>query len=138
MEQLQNGHFLLVEGLMVGAWDRYSSVVATYFVGTQQDHYVLKSGYLIAQANKKAEVEKLKTLTEILMFHQGNKFALSSLVSMMLVVEKEPMDWATWFSLKLQNELVAIQHKARKLTSTLVELALTIIGYYYWELFVRE
>jgi hypothetical protein len=48
------------------------------------------------------------------------------------------MDWATWFSLKLQSELVAIQRKAKKLTSTLVELALTIIGYYCWELFARE
>jgi len=138
MDQLQNGHFLLMKGLMVGAWDRYNSVVATYFVSMQQDHYVLKLGYLIAQANKKAEVKRLKALIEILMFHQGNKFALGSLVSMMLAVEKEPMDWATWFSLKLQSELVAIQRKAKKLTSTLVELALTIIGYYYWELFARE
>ncbi len=45
------------------------------------------------------------------MFHQGNKFALGSLVSMMLVVEKELMDQAACFSLKLQNELVAVQRK---------------------------
>jgi hypothetical protein len=64
------------------------------------------------------------------MFHQGNKFALGSLVSVMLVVEKELMDWATWFSLKLQNELVAIQRNIGKLINTLVGPTLTIIGYY--------
>jgi hypothetical protein len=48
MDQLQNGHVLLVEELMAGAWDGYNSVVATYFVSTQQDHYILKSRYLIA------------------------------------------------------------------------------------------
>jgi hypothetical protein len=63
------------------------------------------------------------------MFHQGNKFALGSLVSMMLVIEKEPMDWVAWFSLKLQNELVAVQRNVGKLINTLVEPTLTIIGY---------
>ncbi len=68
------------EGLMAGAWEGYNGVITTYFVGTQQDHYVFKLGYLIAQANKKAKVERLKTLMEILTFCQGNKFALGSLI----------------------------------------------------------
>jgi hypothetical protein len=38
---------------------------------------------------------------EILTFHQGNMFALSSLISMMLVVEKELVNWVAWFFDKL-------------------------------------
>jgi hypothetical protein len=45
---------------------------------------------------------------EIMFFRQGNKFAPSALISIMLVVEKEKMKWATWFSQKLQNEIIAI------------------------------
>jgi hypothetical protein len=56
----------------------------------------------------------------------------------MLVAEKELVNWATWFSYKLQNELVVVQCKVGKSISTLVKLALTIIGYYYQELFARE
>ncbi len=92
MDQLQNGHVLLVEELMARAWDRYNSVVATYFVSMQQDHYIPKSRYLIDWADRTPEVERLEAMTKILIFHQGNKFALGSLVSMMLVVEMEPMD----------------------------------------------
>ncbi len=44
---------------------------------------------MIAQVDKKAIVGRLEALTEILTFHQGNRFALGSLVSMTLVVEKE-------------------------------------------------
>jgi hypothetical protein len=35
------------EGLMVGAWEGYNGVATTYFTRTHQDHYVLKSGYVI-------------------------------------------------------------------------------------------
>jgi hypothetical protein len=56
MDQLQNGHVLLVEELMAGAWDEYNNVVATYFVSTQQDHYILKSRYLPEQTGR----QKLK------------------------------------------------------------------------------
>jgi hypothetical protein len=83
---------------MAGAWEGYNGVATTYFADTQQDHYVFKLGYLIAQANEKEKVERLETLMKILTFFQGNKFALSSLISMMLLVNKEPMNWATWFS----------------------------------------
>jgi hypothetical protein len=44
---------------MARALEGYNGVVATYFVGFQQDHYILKLGYLIAQANGKAKVKKL-------------------------------------------------------------------------------
>jgi hypothetical protein len=43
---------------------------------------------VIAQADKKAKVKKLEALTEILTFCQGNRFAPSSLVFVMLVIEK--------------------------------------------------
>ncbi len=86
------------EGLMVGAWEGYNGVVATYFTITQQDHYVFKSGYVIAQINKKAKVKILEALMEILTFCQGNRFVPSSLVFVMLVAEKELVNWATWFS----------------------------------------
>jgi hypothetical protein len=46
------------------------------------------------------------------------------------------VNWATWFSQKLQNETIAIQHKARKFGNTEVRPALTIIGHHFlkWEL----
>jgi hypothetical protein len=47
------------EGLMARALERYNGVVATYFVNTQQDHYIIKSGYLIAQANGNTRVRRL-------------------------------------------------------------------------------
>jgi len=56
----------------------------------------------------------------------------------MLVAKKEPINWVAWFSQKLQNELVGLQRKAGKSTNTLVRPALTIIGYYYQELFAKE
>ncbi len=70
---------------------RYNGVVAIYFTKTQQDHYVLKSRYVIAQANGKVRVRRLETLTKILTFHQGNRFALGFLIFVMLIVEKEPI-----------------------------------------------
>ncbi len=65
-------------------------------------------------------------------------FAPSSSIFVMLVTKKEPINWVALFYQKLQNELVVIQHKVGKSTNTLVGLALTTIGYYYHELFVRE
>jgi len=69
---------------------------------------------VIAQANEKAKVRRLETLIEILMFRQVNVFALGSLVFVMLVAEKEPVNWVAWFSQKLQNELVVVQRKIYK------------------------
>jgi hypothetical protein len=69
-------------------------------------------------------------------FKQGNKFVLSVLISMMLVVEKKEVNWVIWFSQKLQNEIIAIWHRAKKIRNTLTILALTIIGHYFlkqWE-----
>jgi hypothetical protein len=63
---------------------------------------------MIAKADGKRKVAKLETLTENMSFRQGNKFALSVLISMMLVVEKEEVNWAIWFSQKLQNEIIVI------------------------------
>jgi hypothetical protein len=48
---------------MARTCDEYNSVVATYFVGTQQYHYVFKLGYLIAQVDKKPKIKRLKSLT---------------------------------------------------------------------------
>ncbi len=79
-------------GLMAGAQKGYNGVVATYFTKTQRDHYDFKSRYVIAQANGKARVGRLEALTEILTFHQGNRFALCSLISVMLTTEKEPIN----------------------------------------------
>jgi len=93
---------------------------------------------VIAQADEKAKVGRLETLIEILMFRQVNMFTPSSLVFVMLVAEKEPVNWVAWFSQKLQNELVVVQRKIKKSINTLVGPALTIIGYYYQELFVKE
>jgi hypothetical protein len=75
----------------------YNNVFATYFVGTQQDHYVFKSGYVIAQVDGKAIIKILEALKKILTFHQANRFALGSFVFVILTTEKEPMNWATWF-----------------------------------------
>jgi hypothetical protein len=96
---------------MVGTQKGYNGVATTYFASMlQQEHYIFKLGYVIAQVDGKAKVGKLETLMEILMFHQGswegNMFALGSLIFVMLATKKE-------------------------LVSTLVGFALTIIGYYY-------
>jgi len=61
---------------MARAWEGFNGVVATYFSSTHKEHYVFKLGYVIAQADGKAKVERLEGLIEILKFHQGNKFAL--------------------------------------------------------------
>jgi hypothetical protein len=53
---------------------------------------------LIAKANGKWKVARLETLMEIVSFGQGNKFALGVLILTMLVVEKEKVNLASWFS----------------------------------------
>jgi hypothetical protein len=60
------------EGLMV-AKEGYNNVATTYFIGTQQDHYVLKLGYVITQANGHTRVGRLIALIKILTFCQGNQ-----------------------------------------------------------------
>ncbi len=73
----------------------------------------------------------MEALAEIMSFKQKNKFGLGALISTMLVTYKEKVNWATWFSQKLQNEIIAIQCKARKNGNTLVRPILTIIGHHF-------
>jgi hypothetical protein len=47
---------------------------------------------VIAQADRKAKVGRFEALMEILTFHQGNRFACSFLVSIMLAIDKEPIN----------------------------------------------
>jgi hypothetical protein len=54
------------------AREGYNNVANTDFVGTQQDHCVLKSEYMIAQANGQTRVGRLRALIRILTFCQGN------------------------------------------------------------------
>lgn len=49
----------------------------------------------------------------------------------MLVAEKEKVNWAFWFSQKLQNKIIAIQRKVGKIGNTLTRPALTIMGHYF-------
>jgi hypothetical protein len=53
---------------------------------------------LIAKEDGRRKVAKLEALTEIMSFKQGNKFALGALISTMLAVEKEEVNWIIWFS----------------------------------------
>jgi hypothetical protein len=48
--------------------------------------------YVIAQVDEKTKVGRLETLTKILTFPQSNMFAPNSLIFMMLIVEKEPIN----------------------------------------------
>lgn len=86
----------------------YNLIVATYFIGSGHEHYIPHLGHLIAKIDGKRKVTKLKSLTKIMSFKQGNKVALGVSISMMLVVEKEEMNWVIWFSQKLQNEIIVI------------------------------
>jgi hypothetical protein len=47
---------------------------------------------VIAQANEKAKIGRLEALIKILTFCQGNRFVPSSLVFMMLDIEKGPVN----------------------------------------------
>jgi hypothetical protein len=78
---------------------------------------------------------------EIMSFRQGNKFVQGVLISTMLVAKKDEANWAFWFSQKLQNKIITIQCKARKISNTLVGPTLTIFGHYFlkqWELEKEE
>jgi hypothetical protein len=78
---------------------------------------------------------------EIMSFRQGNKFPPSALISTMLTIEKEKVNYAIWFSQKLQNEIIAIKCKTRKIGNTLAEPTLTSIGHYLlkqWKLEKEE
>jgi hypothetical protein len=86
---------------------------------------------LIAKTNGKRKVAKLEALMEIMSFKQRNKFALGALISTMLVAKKEKVNWAVWFSQKLQNDIIAIQCNARKNGTTLVGPTLTLIGHHF-------
>jgi hypothetical protein len=48
---------------------------------------------LIAKVDGKRKVAKLEALMEIMSFKQGNKFVPNVLISTMLVVEKERVNW---------------------------------------------
>ncbi len=60
------------------------------------------------KANSKWKVARLKTLMKIMSFKQGNKFAPSAPISKMLATKQEKVNWVSWFSHKLQNEIIAI------------------------------
>ncbi len=106
-------------------------IVVTYFTRDEHEHYIPHSRYLIAKANGKRKVAKLEALTDIMSFKQGNKFAPGALISTMLATKKEKVNWASWVSQKLQNKIIAIQHKVRKIGNTLIGPTLTIIGHYF-------
>jgi hypothetical protein len=73
--------------------ESYNPIVATYFIGSEHEHYIPCLGYLITKVHGKRKVTKLEALMEIMSFKQGNKFALGDLISMMLVAEKEEVNW---------------------------------------------
>jgi hypothetical protein len=83
-------------------------IVATYFTRDEHEHYILHSISLIAKADGKQKVARLEALTKIMSFKQGNKFAPSALISTMLAIEKEKVNWASWVSQKLQNKIITI------------------------------
>ncbi len=122
---------LSCEGIVPIGRKKYNPIVATYFIRDEHEHYIPCLGYLIAKTNGKWKVAKLEALMEIMYFKQRNKFALGALISTMLVVEKEKVNWVAWFSQKLQNEIIAIQCNTRKNGNTLVEPTLTIIGHHF-------
>jgi hypothetical protein len=72
--------------MVVSIWltESYNLVVATYFIGDEHEHYIMRSCYLIAKVDGKRKVTRLETLTEIMSFRQGNKFVPSALISIML------------------------------------------------------
>jgi hypothetical protein len=78
--------------------ESYNPIVVIYFIGDEHEHYIPCSRYLIAKEDGKQKVAKLEVLTKIMSFKQGNKFAPSALISTMLVVKKEKVNWVIWFS----------------------------------------
>jgi len=127
---------LSCEGIVPIGRESYNLVVVTYFIRDEHEHYILHSCYLIAKIDGRQKVAILEAMTEIMSFRQGNKFVPSALISTMLAAEKEKVNRATWYSQKLQNEIIIIQHRARKIGNTLAGPALTIIGHHFlkqWE-----
>ncbi len=122
---------LLCEGIVPIGRESYNPIVATYFIGDEHEHYILCSCYLITKVDGKHKVAKLEALTEIMFFKEANKFAPNALISTMLASKKEKVNWVACFSHKLQNEIIAIQCKARKIGNTLAGPALTIIGHHF-------
>jgi hypothetical protein len=84
---------LSCKGIVLIGKESYNPIVVTYFIGSEHEHYIPCLGYLIAKVDGKQTVTRLKTLTKIMSFKQGNKFVLGALISMMLVVEKEEVNW---------------------------------------------
>ncbi len=79
---------LSCEGTVPIGRESYNPIVVTYFIGYEHEHYIPYVRYLIAKANGRRKVAKLKALMEIMSFRQGNKFA-SALISTMLATKKE-------------------------------------------------
>jgi hypothetical protein len=89
---------LFHKGIVPIGQESYNPIIATYSIGDEYEHYIPHSGYLIAKTYGKHEVAKLEVLMEIMSFKQGNKFATSVLISTMLAIEKDEVNWAVWFS----------------------------------------
>jgi hypothetical protein len=84
---------LSCEGIVPIGKENDNPIVATYFIGDEHEHYIPRSRYLIAKVDGKRKVAKLEALMEIMSFKQGNKFVPNVLISTMLVVEKERVNW---------------------------------------------
>lgn len=83
---------LSCEGIVPIRRESYNSIVATYFIGYEHEHYIPCLGYLKTKTNGRWKVAKLKTLMEIMSLKQGNKFAPSVLISTMLAIDKEKVN----------------------------------------------
>jgi hypothetical protein len=81
--------------------ESYNPIIAIYFIGDEHEHYIPRSCYLIAKTYAKHEVARLEALMEIMSFRQGNKFTPGALISTILAVEKDEVNWVVWFSKKL-------------------------------------
>lgn len=125
------GFLPIFKGIVLIGRESYNPIIEIYFIKDDHEHYIPRSSYLITKANGKWKVARLEALTEIMSFRQRNKFAPGVLISTMLVAEKEEVNQVVWFSQKLQNEIIAIQCKARKIRNTLAGPTLTIIGHHY-------
>ncbi len=75
------------ERIIVVTKEGYSLKLAKYFKGEKGEHYVLKCDYLIAKTYINQTVFQLKAHIEICTFRQGNKFAPSTLMGIIQIVE---------------------------------------------------
>lgn len=66
----------------------YSLKLVKYFEGEEGEHYVLKFDYLITKTYISQTIFRLKAHTKICTFHQGNKFAPSTLVGIVQITKK--------------------------------------------------